>query len=102
MSGFQRKPPAFKVGDKVNEFTITYYCGYTDVGPDSVTLTHKFHWYECECSCGEVLILNQRALNKRRKCDGCVADDKSKKMQELRAKTKLPEGVPDFARMKLV
>lgn len=100
MSGFSKHPPAYNVGDKVNEFTVTYYCGHTNISPEGQEMASKHHWYECECSCGEVVILNQKCLSRRQKCDECMAADKYELLRAKAPKVVLPEGVPDFARMR--
>lgn len=61
-------------------------------------------WYQVQCDCGTVEEVNHTQLKKRWACQDCMQDSKGMAVSEARRrdKNKLPPGVPDFARMKLV
>lgn len=77
MSRFNRfKPdkglPKFSKGDKIGDFTITYYRGHTTVNQRNNRIMSKaHHWYSCECTCGNMEPRSQQELTDSRRQQKC-------------------------------
>lgn len=93
---FTFKPPKFGIGDKEGNLTVTEIQGREHRG-----LVKGHWWYTVECSCGEVITLNQGQLVRRIDCDICQKDRKARSLISVKRKPKPPADVPDFARIPL-
>ena len=68
--------PRFGVGDRLGNFTVIEYRGWSPVSPVTGKLLHaEHHWYYVRCICGErELHTQQQLLDERRKrqCAECT------------------------------
>ena len=89
------KKPRFQPGEQINELTVLKIVGHKENG-----LTKKQWWYQVECSCGTVEIVNQSQLLVRLDCRNCANDRRSVSEHISKSKTsRLPRHL-DFARIK--
>ena len=90
------KAPHHAIGDVLNHLTIVKILEHGK----RHTIKNQW-WYEVKCQCGNIEILNQDQLKTRIDCIECQTDRKIRTVQAKFRTMSTPEGVPDFARMKL-
>jgi hypothetical protein len=93
--GFQRKPPK-EPGTRIGNLTILEFLEYGDRG-----LAKKQQWYKVQCDCGTIEEANHVQLMKKWACKDCMFDKRGMSISLAKRKPLVPEGLPDFAKMKL-
>lgn len=66
--------PKYNTGDKVGDWTITFYHGHSYVNKRTAEVMSKTqHWYQCQCKCGKKTSRSQQELIDPRR-QQCCAD----------------------------